>query len=117
MMSDRMAAFIVPEGIMPNEITVLRAALREATEALADEHNQRADLAEIKARGIEGPGAIEIILLLSGGGLWFTKKWADEYLWPILRRKIDRPSKALSEWLDHVVTRGDRSGKSDDNPR
>ena len=30
---------------------------------------------------------------------WLTKKWIDEYLWPVIKDKIDRPSMRFVNWL------------------
>jgi hypothetical protein len=98
--------FIVPAGIAQEEIKVLADALQEAVPASGSSLKGNVELIEVRARGVvEGPGTMEMLLLLSGGaGAWFTKKWADEYLWPIIKRKLDRPSKALTEWLGSIVT-------------
>lgn len=46
---------------------------------------------EIVGRGFNLQNAQDAILIISAGGaVWFTKKWADTYLWPVIQRRLDK---------------------------
>jgi hypothetical protein len=45
----------------------------------------------------------QIFLLLSLSPIaWFTKNWIDDYLWPIIKEKIDKPSIELVNWINSL---------------
>lgn len=58
------------------------------------------DFIKPHSKTIDGSIIIESIILCTTVSVgWFTTKWADEYLWPDLKEKIDEPSKASVKWL------------------
>jgi hypothetical protein len=91
---------VIPKSFpLPSE--VLLACVRDAITASGIKDGT-ATLAQPKTRNI-GPSVetlTTVMLIIGGGaGAWFTKKWADEYLWPRLKRNIDQPSKDLLDWM------------------
>jgi hypothetical protein len=114
----RKDAFALPSGISLDEAAAVAEALRMST-ASRPESEGKVELVEIRALGIQGPGAADILLIVSGlAGAWFTKKWVDEYVWPLVKRRIDRPSKILTEWLERTVASlAERNSKDDKDPR
>ena len=54
-----------------------------------------------------GGGEVVPILLLLGSNasVWLTRKWLDEVLWPIIKTKIDKPTRRIVEDLArHIIT-------------
>src|SRR5437016_337784 len=96
--------FMVPMGIPRQEVQIFADAFNEAVSGPGGSSEGRVELIEISSRGvIEGQVGAELLMVVSGGvSVWFTKKWADDYLWPIIKQKIDRPSKMLIEWLKAI---------------
>ncbi|WP_312339440.1 hypothetical protein [Anaerospora hongkongensis] len=51
-----------------------------------------------------GIGEAPVTLFVASSVIvWFTKKWADTYLWPEIQKKIDSPSKAIIDWLVRII--------------
>lgn len=112
------AAFPLPPGIGSEEVAALAEVLRTCATS-RDPSEGSVEMVEVRALGMEGPAATDVLLVVSGlAGTWFTKKWVDEYIWPSVRRRIDRPSKSLIEWLDKTVAGlSNQSSSSDKDPR
>jgi hypothetical protein len=52
----------------------------------------------------------EILLYIAGTAVtWFTKKWIDTYLWPVLQDEIDGPSKKLINWLIQQIQKNNKN--------
>jgi len=116
MQSEKMLAFAVPTDIEPTEIQALAEALREA--AASSAFNGSIKLTQVHSRGVEGPGANDMLLLISSAAsVWITKKWADEYLWPAFKRRLDSPSKKLVAWLERTLASLGHPDRSNDDSR
>ncbi len=99
--------------LVPNEVGDVGDVLLEAfRSSLSDSKADSQDAVEIARPSVGGFGATEaseIILLLSQGAmLWLTKKWIDDYLWPKIKEKIDKPSKELTDWIFSLPKKADR---------
>jgi len=85
--------FLIDEDIV-NEVRVAAELIQEAT-------GQEASV--IDAAGQEfmpGPEAADALLYISGSALgWLSKKWIEEYVWPVLRERMDNPSRKVINWL------------------
>jgi len=56
-----------------------------------------------------GVGELPVTIFIAGAvTAWFTKKWADTYLWPELQKRIDNPSKKVVEWIVQAIEDKDR---------
>jgi len=43
------------------------------------------------------------IIMASSVIIWFSKKWIDTYLWPIVKDKIDEPSKDIQKFIEQQL--------------
>ena len=78
-------------------------------EALADSEVGTADEVRVLRPAAKqfGVGEVTMVMLLIGGSSvsWFTKKWLDEYVWPVLKKHVDKPSRQIMDFLSVYVTR------------
>ncbi len=90
----------IPEGIDRSEVEVLADIYRQA---LSKEFkNTPKDDVKIEKSGVQG--AIDglsgfAFLILSIPSSWLATKWIDDYLWPEIKKRIDKPSKELVGWI------------------
>lgn len=102
-----MQAISLPEDLQPHAdfiLETIRAGLAVSQTAAHD------DVKLLRPTTKQfGGDEISLVLLLIGGAsaTWFTKKWADEYLWPILKKRLDKPSKRIIEILSGYLVRDD----------
>jgi hypothetical protein len=61
-----------------------------------------------QARGFASDVVLPAVLVVSSTTLTtVTKSWVDTYLWPELKRRVDKPSRRFVTWLlDNVLPRG-----------
>jgi hypothetical protein len=87
------------------------AGLEEEARAFVDvlRESQGLDVADAsliapEARGIGVDVVLPAVLLVSSTALTtVTKGWVDEYLWPELNRRIEKPSERFVKWLLDTV--------------
>jgi hypothetical protein len=77
-------------------------AAKEIVAALADSGHPDQVLEFVQPSGIgisAGDIPMAVFVVTGAAGTWFTKRWADEYLWPRMKTKIDEPSRRFVDWL------------------
>lgn len=63
------------------------------------------DLQIIKPKQFAGGDTPATLVISSAVLAWFTKKWADTYLWPEIQKRIENPSKEVVEWIIRVISK------------
>lgn len=55
--------------------------------------------------GSLGDGIVEQMFINFGVGSmgWLTMKWVDDYVWPLIKDKIDKPSKELLDRIKKLL--------------
>ncbi|MGE5191743.1 MAG: hypothetical protein ACM3U2_04530 [Deltaproteobacteria bacterium] len=91
-------SFIVPDEMAEEAEAVVRL-LKEAARAqrLGDEVSLRRP--EPGEPGQESLTAVVLFIGASTAG-WLTKEWLETYLWPLIRQRIDAPSRRFVDWLN-----------------
>lgn len=82
-------------GVSPDDVVeVIQAAVPEKFDEF------RASIAtvdETTGRDL-GPAEVDFLISLGGGAAaWFTTKWADTYLWPVLQKKFGKAAKSIMD--------------------
>ena len=103
-----MEGISIPQDLQPHADFIcdsIRQAIADSNVAVVD------DVKVVRPTAKQfGVGEVALVMLLIGGKSagWFTKKWLDEYLWPILKKQVDRPSRQILELLSVYVARSPR---------
>ena len=104
--------FSVPPDLV-REVDIAVQIMREAMAETVPEQEQVV-LIVPKARPFDTGALSQAILYLPlAAAAWFTHKWADEYLWPTLKERLDGPSRKAVEWL--LGAAGDVAAKEPDD--
>jgi|GEM_PF-5077868 len=53
-----------------------------------------------ESRDFLGAGLGDVILYVGGGALgWVTKQWVDDVLWPLLKSRLEKPTKRAVDFV------------------
>lgn len=100
MSNEQTFKILIPEDVNRNEVEIVVDIYRRAiSERIPNNPKKEVEIVE---SGIHG--AIDTVsgfsfLLLTVPASWLASKWIDEFLWPPIKERIDRPSKAFVEWI------------------
>ena len=98
-MSDKPKMLVVPQELNAC-IEDVAEAYREAIAASGAGTEEDVKLVRPNVKGLTPDQVVDYFILYSSvTGIWLTKKWIDTYLWPAIVKKIDKPSKALVDWI------------------
>jgi len=74
--------------------------VREAIDASSVTDPTTVFVVRVEKQGISADEGSHLLLCLGSGALtWFTVKWIDTYLWPVLHKKLDASSTRLVDYL------------------
>jgi hypothetical protein len=91
--------FQVPAALLP-EMEIFAAALQSAAKRDRGTSDSDVKLIRTDTKPL-GPGELETVVFFVSAALsaWLTKKWLDTYVWPIVQKQIDKPSRQLVDFV------------------
>jgi hypothetical protein len=90
---------LIPSDVLGDADTLVNALrMAHSDSGLGDSGDIRIIRPQVEAFGVTE--VAQAFLCLSTGAVgWLTTKWIDDYLWPRIKEKIDKPSVALVNWI------------------
>jgi hypothetical protein len=98
-MSNSDLTFEIPGDLLP-EVEVFVAVLQDAAKRDPGTPPNEIRLIRTQTRPL-GPGEIGTAIFFVSAAVagWLSKKWLDEFVWPELKRRIEKPSHRLVDYL------------------
>jgi hypothetical protein len=97
-----MVAHIVPAELAEDVESIVEAA-RTAALAQGLSLDDELKIARPPTRDMV-PGATEaVFFILGSGATWFTSKWFDTFVWPVLEKHIRKPSEAAVAFVEEKL--------------
>jgi len=96
--------------LVPSELATQGETIVELLREAAEAQGKEVDLYLLTPKSTKGfePVTMSAAVLLIGSttAVWLTSKWVDTYLWPLVQKRIDKPSREFVDWLDSVLPGG-----------